>query len=150
MTFKQCSRACAEPCDEKRVRRNACAALQAYNSRVITSFLASELARFLSSATPEQRRDPMLNLTCKCLWSLHAFYGSVEAAGRYLTQQAWYEIWQGLCRANPSPQLWIPIARNIFAPSKVWVRSASTPNRPNTVMPGPAPNPESQKTQGPQ
>ena len=55
---------------------------QAYNSRVVTSWLADECQR-ASASEPNNAR---LALTAACLHHLHSWYGQLESTGRYLTQ----------------------------------------------------------------
>ncbi|CAE7566096.1 ppk25, partial [Symbiodinium sp. CCMP2456] len=57
-------------------------ATKAYNSRVITSWLAEE-ANKAALQHPGNRR---ISLTAICVWHLHSWYSQLEQYGRYLSQ----------------------------------------------------------------
>ena len=63
--------------------------IKAYNSRVISSWLADESQK-AHEAHPSNDR---IALTARCLYNLHAWYCNLEKYGRYLTQAA---LWQQL------------------------------------------------------
>ena len=60
--------------------------LKAYNSRVITSFLANEACNLLKES---MEKDPaeelqLLAWTAQCIYLLHLFYCLLESSDRYL------------------------------------------------------------------
>ena len=55
---------------------------EAYNSRVITSWLAEET----NKAALQFPGNPRISLTANCVWHLHSWYSQLEQYGRYLSQ----------------------------------------------------------------